>query len=273
MIQEMLQEIEKEKQDAIKRKSLYLLTAENSLAAHAAEDGRKKREQLIANQRKAGLTAQHTFKPKLNHTIPDFKTLQTEFERELEMKKGGKPKIVPEPFQGLEEHERLAEENKRRREKQEAKKLEKVIRQTEFKATSTPSLMDEAPTLPCKDTKTSVLKTLAAQEKIEKLNQKEEPFEKSLQTSKEKEKELVAKIQTRSQLSDAKKRQRASALRHELVKEEKKRARDYKKQLKTIQEKLENRLCLFELVSIENAKRKARREVEQILKDQKFDVK
>ncbi|KAI9352896.1 hypothetical protein BDR26DRAFT_929392 [Obelidium mucronatum] len=237
MIQEMLQEIEKEKQESIKKKSHYLLTAENSLAAHAAEDGRKRREKLLLSQKQAGLTPQHTFRPKLNHAIPDFKTLQTEFERELEMKKGGKPKIVPEPFQGLEEHERLAEENKRKREKKEAKKLERQIKNTEFKATSTPSLLDE------------------------------KPFESGMHMSKEKEKELMEKIQIRSQLSDAKKRLRASRLRQELQKEERKRAREYKKQLKKIEEKLENRLCLFELVSIENAKRKARREVEQILKE------
>ncbi|KAJ3070574.1 hypothetical protein HDU98_006379 [Podochytrium sp. JEL0797] len=272
-IQDMLLEIEKE--EASKKRVLFLHNAKSSLASHAAEDGRKKREALLANEKRAGISKNHTYRPKLNHTVPDFKTLQSDFERKLESAKSVKSKLTVDPFPGLEEHTRLAEKKKHDRQKQHVKQMSKFLQRAEFKATSMQSIDSDAPPpLPFqwRETKSSVLKMLATEEKINALeaNEEEKAEVVTIHQHGTKEKEMIAKIQLRSERAQSAKLQRSDALKQALISEERTRVREYKKQLKRMNEKLENRLCLFELVSIENAKRRARMQVEQILRNQKF---
>jgi hypothetical protein len=57
----------------------------------AIEDGKRKREILLANEKNAGLTEEHTFKPKLADNIPDFEMQQRRFEQELQSRKSERP--------------------------------------------------------------------------------------------------------------------------------------------------------------------------------------
>ncbi|KAJ3136170.1 hypothetical protein HK100_001987 [Physocladia obscura] len=262
VIQDAILEIEKKKQDATRKKSLRLLTAENSLAAHAAEDGRKKKERLLENERNSGLTSEHSFHPKLNHSIPDFKRMH------------------PEPFKGVEEHERQAFEKKQKREDKEAKNFLRFRKNSDFKATTPLSSPFEPPSFPLKETKSSWLKAIVGQEKKTKYEQQKTAKclnfdatitpESRTEPSSRQEKKIAAKIQMRAEISEANKAAQSQQLKHALQKQLRLRELEYKKKLENIKSKLEDRLCLFEIVSIENAKRQARSKIEMILKEQNF---
>ncbi|TPX78679.1 hypothetical protein CcCBS67573_g00065 [Chytriomyces confervae] len=272
VIQDAMLQIQQEKEQATKQKSRYLLTSETSLAAHAAEDGRKRRERLLANERNAGLTKEHKFKPKIKHAIPDFKKIHSEMQSMAVDGKSTKPKLVPEPFEGIEEHEREAQERSKRRVQKLQQKEEHAARRCgDFKAAKSPDYeYDHPPPLPCKETRSSFLKSRTAHEKIEKLEAELEAADTIKGSSKEKEKEMISKIQNRFKLVVDDKEERAESLKQQLRHQQRRREREYKKTLSGINEKLQERLCLFEQVSIENAKRRARAQVEQILREQRY---
>ncbi|KAI8610452.1 hypothetical protein BC830DRAFT_1145680 [Chytriomyces sp. MP71] len=270
MIQDAMQQIQRAEDDAVQKKSLYLLTAENSLAARAAEDGRRRRQRLLASERNPKASKDYTYRPKIKHMVPDFKKLQEEFESSLNENKTTHVKIIPEPFPGVVEHEKEAEERKRKRRLQEIKQTKRNLRQSYFRARETPTTMDEQPQLPFKETRSSILKFQAGKAKALELLAKVDVEEHKLAEMKDKEKERIAKIQARFEPETDRKVERAEELKEQIRRDQSQKERDYRRTLHKINEKLEDRLCLFEKVSIENAKKRARAQVEQILRNQRY---
>ena len=60
------------------------------------------------NESKAGITFEHTFKPHVNHNVPNFEELQEVFLKRLDQTKGQFDKVFPVPFKGLEQHQQEA---------------------------------------------------------------------------------------------------------------------------------------------------------------------
>lgn len=67
----------------------------------------------LENEKQAGLTDEHTFKPKLNSKIPDFKFQQEKFEKMLSITKTERPSTSAAPFPGLEHHSKVGMEKKK----------------------------------------------------------------------------------------------------------------------------------------------------------------
>lgn len=79
------------------------------LAASAAEDGRQRTQRLLELEERAGITENHTFTPKINHQIPNFKKAQQEFESQLSLAKRRLASSLPpcKPFRFTQRGEHL----------------------------------------------------------------------------------------------------------------------------------------------------------------------
>lgn len=60
--------------------------------------GKLRNKKMKEKEKKAFMTKDHTFKPQINHDIPDFDVLQYQFEKELREKKREREPTVVEPF-------------------------------------------------------------------------------------------------------------------------------------------------------------------------------
>lgn len=70
---------------------------DSSIVQSAAKDGAERRRKKLEIEKRAGITKEHTFAPKINKVIPDFARLQREFLDERK-KPEVKPSTRPEPF-------------------------------------------------------------------------------------------------------------------------------------------------------------------------------
>jgi TolA-binding protein len=59
---------------------------------------------------------------------------------------------------------------------------------------------------------------------------------------------------------------RSLNLKEAIKQEQKERAVEYRRQLKDMQRRLEEKMCLFEQIEIENAKRRTLKDIEKIVK-------
>ncbi|KAJ3353937.1 hypothetical protein HDU83_006142 [Entophlyctis luteolus] len=288
VIQDAIAAIEKQQEDKAKQKSTRLLSGENSLVAQAAEDGHRRRKKLQEYEQRSGLTKEHSFKPKVNHESPDFKRMQQEFEQKLEARKTLKQRIVPIPFEGLEIHERQAAEKKEERQREMLRRLDEQLQMGEFRATFPAQCCFEVPALIYKETRSSILKAVQTHGKLAKpepdSNEKQKQYQhqpiqptqekdqdqKQVQKDENSQREMAAKIQKLAAAAVENKTRRAVSLKQQLRREEKQRESEYRAILKEIDRKMDRRLCLFEMVSVQNAKRQAKAKVEAILKNQHF---
>ena len=71
----------------------------------AGNEGRRRRARLLENERRAGLTAEHTFQPVISKVVPDYKRLHNEFSSKLEKKKSSRTPTVPLPFKKVQKHQ------------------------------------------------------------------------------------------------------------------------------------------------------------------------
>lgn len=60
--------------------------------------GKLRNKAMKEKEKKAFMTKDHTFKPQINHDIPDFDKLQFQFDKELRTKKKEREPTVVEPF-------------------------------------------------------------------------------------------------------------------------------------------------------------------------------
>lgn len=60
----------------------------------AGNEGRRRRQRLLENEAKSGLTEDHIFIPKISDAIPNYTKLQKQFEDKLNKKKSMRPPTV-----------------------------------------------------------------------------------------------------------------------------------------------------------------------------------
>ena len=120
-VQETLFEIQKE--DA--RVKSYRLTSPTVL--DAGNEGRRRRAKLMENEECAGLTTEHTFRPIISKSLPDYKKLQDNFTNKLEKKKSSRPPTVPLPFRMVQIHQEEGRSQKIQRQKEILKEEKEQI--------------------------------------------------------------------------------------------------------------------------------------------------
>ncbi|KNC96001.1 uncharacterized protein SPPG_08600 [Spizellomyces punctatus DAOM BR117] len=78
------------------------------LVQQAIEDGRRRRQRILENESKAGLTEEHKFRPKINWEIPNHARNHAKFAKEVEKRKTVHSPTKPHPFPGVEYHHQVA---------------------------------------------------------------------------------------------------------------------------------------------------------------------
>ncbi|KAJ3296614.1 hypothetical protein HK104_001440 [Borealophlyctis nickersoniae] len=225
------------------------------LVVGAAEDGRRRREKILENESKAGLTPNHTFKPAINHKIPDYGEEQLRF------------RAGPQPFAGVEQHEK------------DGSKLTKLRRHSAGDAAARAGKRKaEAGTLTQpghghtrlprpRDTHSSRLKVqhrLAVRESMELVDKMQAA---QMEEKRERLQGLAQKIRSRIQMDDNGRSQVLRERRERFLEGEAQRERDaaYRQQLEDMEDRLKGKLCLFEQTEVFNAKVKAKTDFNQII--------
>ena len=110
-VQETLLDI---KQEESKKRAV---TITSPTILDAGNEGRRRRQKLVENEIKAGLTSEHTFTPRISKVLPDYEKLQKKFQDQLDSKKSQRPPTVydfinqkaqtfrPLPFKNVEKHQ------------------------------------------------------------------------------------------------------------------------------------------------------------------------
>ncbi|KAJ3313000.1 hypothetical protein HDV04_002482 [Boothiomyces sp. JEL0838] len=230
-------------------------------APKSEKDAPKKKEKIkrIIEE----MTKECTFKPKLSEKIPDFQALQDKFQNSLEEKKKDWAPTIAQPFENMVQHHieqaKKAEETKKKillNEKEECKpeKFSTIDKnQSSIRAKSTHSF-----NLLVRHRK----ETTEAQRLIQEILEEEES------NAKKKKKEIADKIRSRIN--------RSSQLTNKINKELKlkrhsqdqlRMEEDYKKRIEEMNERIANRLCLFEEAKLKCANNKVKSEIQTILKE------
>lgn len=78
------------------------------------EDSKAKRSKLFENEKTAGLTSDHTFKPAITKQMPNFQEEIERFHDSLEKRRNDDTRFIEIlPFSGLEKHQKLSDSRKR----------------------------------------------------------------------------------------------------------------------------------------------------------------
>ena len=189
----------------LKRQQEKKSTITSPTILDAGNEGKRRKQRLLDNETKAGLTEEHTFHPKVTSAqIPNFKKLQKSFQDKLASKKSQKPPTIPIPFPNVEKHQKESLEHTN----EIKNKIHSQIQQTmttHFKATKyyhsiiPPHMMIQDPPKPTKAWKLTCehKKQLAEAEKQDKEMQLKEQEAKA-----QKVKELSMKLRAKLQLYD-----------------------------------------------------------------------
>ncbi|KAI8906784.1 hypothetical protein EDD86DRAFT_228176 [Gorgonomyces haynaldii] len=253
------EKLQEKKEQETKRR----ICSKPRLTLTAAEDGKRKKMILEENEKKAGLSSEHTFKPKLNHHLPDFEEQQQRFENQLQEKKKSKPKTAPAPFQGLQEHE---EQSKIRKEQSANKILQEEREQArQVKAVQLSKKLFD-------DQKQFVSKTTHAwQLKLEDQKMKKEAQELIAMVEEEEraaqdEQRRILAHKIRSRLGPQKTKEQVDEKRKRYLEDQKRRAEEYRNQLADMNKRILSGMCLFEQEVLKAAQRKAKQDVDMMLK-------
>ncbi|KAJ3036649.1 hypothetical protein HDV00_002473 [Rhizophlyctis rosea] len=262
-----LQEVENAKnaEERMKRRLASSLAMESRLVTTAGDEGRKRREKLIKNESKAGLTAEHRFHPEINHAIPDYREQYSQFKRSLAMRKEMREVTIPEPFPSVEKHHK------------EGSKLSKLRNRSKSwdRAGSPSSPMPKFkvravsynahPVPRPRPTHSFLLKKQQreierqAEELIERV-QKAETKEKQ-----EERKRIAKKVRSRLHMEIRDKHKEDRERRVRFVEAQQQRDEVYRRQLEEINDRIDGKLCLFEQTEVFNAKIKAKSDFKEIV--------
>ncbi|KAJ3329829.1 hypothetical protein HDU76_007065 [Blyttiomyces sp. JEL0837] len=223
----------------------------------AAEDGRRRRRLL------EGLTSEHVFKPKIKSDIPNFKKKQEEFERGLEQLKSGKPSTKVDPFVGLTQHAELSQQKAKDR---EIKAQKKGASKPTFTAREIPDFDQRTET---KHTRSSLLKQQTRIQAEEMKQKTEEEQQRELYRRSQQVQETAKIVQARLKSVWAAQSEVTTDRGLEDKEKKEKPEISYKRDLQEIKHRLGKRLCLFEQVTIQNAKARAESQFDEILKKHK----
>ncbi|KAI8850266.1 hypothetical protein BC829DRAFT_389656 [Chytridium lagenaria] len=206
------------------------------------------------NESRAGLTKEHSFRPSINPKIPDFDQLYNEFQRKTSSRRKYAKSTQARPFFGVEKH--LCEFKERQERREEKKKL-KEERRDPYKSRSSPRERDEP--FIAKQTRSSELRKeqlIIAARRQEELERRERELDND-------RRQIKKYVQSRLREYDTPVVEQKP---RSLLKAQDKEG-SYKRELKQIQNRLSNRLCLFEQSYVLNAKHRARAEYAKIMKD------
>ncbi|KAJ3145131.1 hypothetical protein HDU89_007548 [Geranomyces variabilis] len=242
---------------ANRRSSSPVSRSISRLIAEAAADGQRRRQRHEENERKAGLTDEHNFHPKINHEMPNFGELQSKFARKLMSRKKAVSPTRPQPFPGVEIHHTHLQSHHK-----------KCVDATKDRR---PKPAKEAP----KPSSTSARNTFSS-----KLR---ETFRKELERKREAahHQELRDEAQRQEQRKKLQARIRANLgiavknaeelsnqnKRTDFQARQRERDNEYLVQLEKMKLRVESRPCLFEQAEIHRAARKAVQEYETILQN------
>ncbi|KAJ3275927.1 hypothetical protein HDV01_006794 [Terramyces sp. JEL0728] len=215
--------------------------------------------QFIAEE----MTKECTFQPKLSEKIPDFRALQQKFQSELEQKKKDWAPTITQPFENMNQHH-LDQVKKAK----ETKKAILTLENEDCKPEKFSIVSKNEPKLTAKTTHSFNLfvqhrKLTSEAQKLIKEIQEEE-----LESLKRKKKETADKIRSRIN--------RSSQMTNKINKELKLKRHsqdqlrmedDYKKRIEEMNERIANRLCLFEEARLKSANNKVKCEIQSILKE------
>lgn len=246
-------EIELEKIQAMKRKQLEKRKSivNSKIVQEAGRDGIRKAQKLKENEKKSGLTEDHSFKPSINTKIPDFKKLQDSFNNSILAKKMRKELTVPKPFNAG-----------KRPTLKFSKNSEKNQKKQDISCSFHSCEGGQRPRLPIKYQPPVMSKSMNTNLRIPRTTNSEHLKEKhresinSINEAKKKEEEsfylksksaeVVDKIRTKAQIDMHKKEEQRRKSVKSFEEVEIRHEREYKMKLEKMQRKLNSRPCLFE---------------------------
>ncbi|KAJ3415913.1 hypothetical protein HDV05_003754 [Chytridiales sp. JEL 0842] len=213
------------------------------------------------NEKRAGLTPEHSFHPKINVNIPDYQRQHDVIERTLRAKKTERRCTTPQPFPGVRKHEEIAKERHDR--KQERSRSLGSLNSVRPRSYERP--VSTEPVLPPRETKSFQLKVQHRQTLEERRRRKIEEEEQRQIEREERRKEVTRKIQTRVRMADNSSQNRRANLKEVLQEEQRQRSLEYQNEINEMRRRLDEKMCLFEQSEIENAKRRAVKDIERIV--------
>eukprot|EP01135_Chromosphaera_perkinsii_P001282 Nk52_evm9s164 gene=Nk52_evmTU9s164 len=240
-------------------------------------DGKERCKMQKIKEKNAFISEEHKFRPEINRDIPDFESLQAQFEKALmRRKRNQKPLTVVDPyflrttyipsrkervFEDMVKDETFLPENRW------------PFLDSRTKRMSNPPNY-QAPAASARETRASELRAHSVRKSMEDAAYKErEQIEKEIEKRK-REKTLKRRISSKVHLIDPSKgtyEKRQERLR-KFKSNDFARREQYRKLIDQIYDKVENRPLLFEQISQFNARRAAERKFEQALEDAGIDL-
>ncbi|KAJ3159219.1 hypothetical protein HDU86_001822 [Geranomyces michiganensis] len=243
---------------ANRRRSLS--SASNSISrliAEAAEDGQRRRQRHLENEKLAGLTEEHSFHPKINHDMPDFNELQSKFAEDLMSRKRAVIPTRPQPFPGVETHHAHLQSHHKN-----------CIITTKDKRVKPAKEAPKPSSASARNTLSSKLRETFRKD----LERKREAAHRQELANgaqrQEHRKKLQARIRTNLGIAaETAKEQSNQRKRTDFHALQRGRDNEYLAELEKMKSRVESRPCLFEQSEIDRAARKAVKEYETILQN------
>ncbi|KAJ3127200.1 hypothetical protein HK098_006652 [Nowakowskiella sp. JEL0407] len=244
-----------------------------STVENALSNLRKEREKHLAhqttqkgpeNEKKKYLTEEHKFQPAINHHVPDFENIHREFENKMSETKIKYSPTKQMPFPGIElHHQSSINAESTKPEQKDKTHVTPWIPSGSHSSTKTeshpPTIKQKAtPTkthakLLIKETISHQLKSEKVRESIQLLSKAEEVEKQRRLEKRIRKKELSIKIQSKIQYDNTQKQKERSLQRKKFKEEQRQRQLEYEKSLKEMNERLDDRKCLFEQEELKNA--------------------
>ncbi|KAJ8326448.1 hypothetical protein O5D80_005197 [Batrachochytrium dendrobatidis] len=231
------------------------------------EDGKRRRERIQQCEKLAGLTSEHTFQPSITGHMPDFETIQKKFVKRLNLHKMSHSLTQPAPFLGLEQHELKQAQRIRNR----LERLEK----TQFEPHATkPTVLNKKAFkhVEAKSTHSLTLKINHLRMQNEAQQLIAEVKREEVQQKKEKHRAFAYKIRARlDQTLPNTTQTHFEIKRKQYIQDQKQRNREYQESIEEIGKRVSSRMCLFEKVAVDAAKRKALTDFQRTIKALEID--
>ncbi|TPX68208.1 hypothetical protein SpCBS45565_g03253 [Spizellomyces sp. 'palustris'] len=230
------------------------------LVQQATEDGRRRRQRILENESKAGLTEEHKFRPKINWEIPNHARNQARFAKEVEKRRTVHLPTTPRPFPGVEYHHQVAPSRSRHQQCALNNAMSSSRYQWPFIKKKPLSVVTRMQIPKARETHSHRLKVLHRKALEETRGLVQDELERQRQERQKEIKRIEQKVRSRltTKMGTTVKSDSVNHERQEgYLRAQAERAEEYRKQLRDMRKRLDERPCLFEQVDVLTAKQKA----------------